>query len=379
MVPAADPRSLVPPLLACLPLALASLQPPSSLLHLLSPILRQRLQLFSATETSSGSWLSLLCWDPSESAKLMEIVGNNSFEPHPVSGEVELGDVPPLQYRRLDEETLHSKVQLVELGLVIVYLWCEVDHVAEGCGWRVSEIQPYPYVDSSQNMNQSWWNTTNEANQAFRTNHGQLIKGSGIAQDKIVSFDASASVDEKAEDDEDYWAQYDKTPARTPAIKRFPAPRSNHDQTGCNSSTTSDAEYYAQYEQVQPAMENHDPLEEHLDVGQSSLEGNEVLGAMTNPELKRSQPTYRLPSDGKGQDTIVHTGLSSSASSTLAVARLEESAIKQSHGEIAVQQHISSSLKSLFRLSRGKGIGRQEFERLVRNELDTLSMLMDDN
>jgi hypothetical protein len=61
----------------------------------------------------------------------------------------------------------------------------------------------------------------------------------------------------------------------------------------------------------------------------------------------------------------------------LTVAKLEESAGKQEQSEFGVKQHISRSIRSLFLLSRAAGIDRQEFERMVRTELDVLGMVED--
>lgn len=308
----------------------------------------------------------------------MAIIRSDSFEPHPVSGEVELGDVLPVQYRRMDEETFQWRVQLIDIGLVVIYLWCEGDQEGGGNGWRVSEVQPYPPMHSADNNDKSWWNTMDAANEAAQEDVERSSLRSETAENSIWSGNATMHVDEKVEDDDDYWAQYDCTPARTPAVARSPAPNGFRAEIVRSPPSTSDAEYYAQYSQVQPAMESHDPSEVHPGAGQSTLNGTEMLGAATRPEFKCSQRMTKVPIGDSVQDTIVHTRPSSSASSISAVARLEESAATQSHGEIAVQQHISSSLKSLFWLACGMGIEKEEFERLVRNELDMLSMLRDD-
>jgi hypothetical protein len=70
--------------------------------------------------------------------------------------------------------------------------------------------------------------------------------------------------------DDDYWAMYDKTPERTPAVKRSPAP--NPQGTAFRSRFGSE-NYYAQYGSVQPAMDSHDPSEVVEDAGNSSLNG----------------------------------------------------------------------------------------------------------
>ena len=59
--------------------------------------------------------------------------------------------------------------------------------------------------------------------------------------------------------------------------------------------------------------------------------------------------------------------------------RLEREAESHSQAELAIKQHISTDLKSLFRLARTAGIDREEFERIVKRELDVLPLLEQDN
>ncbi len=68
---------------------------------------------------------------------------------------------------------------------------------------------------------------------------------------------------------------------------------------------------------------------------------------------------------------------SHSSNVSLTVAKLEESAEKQEQSEFGVKQHVSRSIKSLFLLSRASGIDREEFERMVKTELDLLGMMED--
>jgi hypothetical protein len=65
----------------------------------------------------------------------------------------------------------------------------------------------------------------------------------------------------------------------------------------------------------------------------------------------------------------------SSSASENSVQRLERKAENYSQAEIAIKQHISTDIKSLFRLAKASGIDRQEFERIVRRELDVLPLL----
>ena len=118
--PPPDSRELLPPLLACLPTSFVSPRPPPALLPLLSPLLRQRVNFLSTNNTSrSDGWLPLLSWDTQRAAKLAPVVERMHLEPHPVSGELELDDVRPAKYRRLDEETLHSRLEVEQFELLV--------------------------------------------------------------------------------------------------------------------------------------------------------------------------------------------------------------------------------------------------------------------
>jgi len=140
-VPPPDPQTLLPPLLACLPAGLVSTRPPPALLPLLSPILRQRVNIFTAPSPSSTpeSWLRLLCWGAEKADGVLTLVEGITFELHPVSGEIELPDEITVAYKRVDEETLRAQIQLPEYGLNVLYEWC-VNDPDGGTGWRVAEL-----------------------------------------------------------------------------------------------------------------------------------------------------------------------------------------------------------------------------------------------
>jgi hypothetical protein len=57
------------------------------------------------------------------------------------------------------------------------------------------------------------------------------------------------------------------------------------------------------------------------------------------------------------------------------VDRLEREAASHSQAEVGIKQHISTDIKSLYRLARSAGIDRVEFERIVKTELEVLSMM----
>ncbi|KAL6800292.1 hypothetical protein J3E68DRAFT_397879 [Trichoderma sp. SZMC 28012] len=403
-----DLANLLAPILPALPAAAISTEPAVGILPLLSPILRQRVNLFSSPSTEP--WIKLLCYDTTKAAKLAELVQNGSLEPHPVSGEVEVDWSYDAQsrFRRLDQETLQALIVLTEIGLAFQLVYCVNDAAGGGDGWRVGEIT---LADKASPFSQfGGVPTVAEAEAKFQE--------AKITSPTVTYNNGSTTSSEDLMDDEDddgYWDRYDATPARTPANNRSPAPR-----TGASAATTSasaahlgaynasavmeddDDDYYAQYDDVQPAMDNHDPDEEAqlrafvqppLGLGRANNAADSFI--VTDPnETRRSwsfddadkasnsgsinnQAKSDLPS--AQELALLHPRPESSASSngSHTVARLEASAGKQEQNEFGVKQHVSRSIRSLFLLARSSGIEREEFERLVREEMDVLSMIED--
>jgi hypothetical protein len=365
--PIAPPRVevLLAPLLASLPGASISPQPPNALLPLLSPILRQRVQLLSAS--SQDPWLSLLCWDSAKAPQLEQAVRNERLEPHPVSGEVEVDweyDVE-IRYKRVDQETLQATASLRELGLDVKLVWCVGDELGGGDGWSGVESITASWGESS----------ITEAEEAFKTSQ-PAIQSTNVHND--TNSDTIFTPEDNEDDDDDYWAQYDNTPARTPAPKQ-PSPLPN----GLGAHT-DEASYYDQYASVQPAMDNHDPDEaqQHGEV-ETSLGHDEITNELrqnlnTRPELNSSSLATH---ESDTAPYIAHPRPDSSTGSSGGdtVARLERRAARHEQSEVGIKQHISTSMKSLYRLSRVSGIEREEFERLVRTELECLALMDEDN
>lgn len=367
-----DPRSLLPPLLACLPAAFVSPLPPPALLPLLSPILRQRVQILSSVSSSpSDSWLRLLCWDASKAEKLQEIVDGTYFEPHPVSGEIEIPGDTPTSYKRVDEETLQTRILLPDYNLKTVYLWCPNDEDGGGPGWRVAELLPGEgYCDSDD---ATWAPSIGEANSQSKEK---------VVEDalRMAERDENGVSHEEEDDDDDYWARYDATPGRTPNAKS-PAPKPQ--PSLLQRPGMAEDSYFSQYADVQPAMDNHDPSESQPELGASSLNGD-MLASLLRPQVNgtdASAParTNGYPTDGATDVdramSLNHPRPSSTPStSSDAVGRLEQEAESQSACEVGVKQHIGSSVKSLFRLAKSTGISRTEFQDLVKTELELLNV-----
>lgn len=354
-----DPIGLLPPILACLPTAFASRRPPPVLLPLVSPILRQRLQL---NVDPHENWLRLLCWDPQSAETLKEQVENATFEPHPVSGEIEIGDVDSITYKRLDEETLRAQIQLSEWPFTPVFLWCTGGE--DGNDWKLAEVLPSAETDDS------WSTTIQHANE---TSSSRILKEALRAADDRPGPSAS-NLSLPKNDEDDYWAMYDQTPGRTPMRKPSvqPAP-----------GGPSEDDYYAQYADVQPAMDSHDPDEEMQDGVETTLNGHAIetlQSASTNqsaspPPYQDSDPMGATGSNEKDvemQQPVPTSPPSRGGSDT--IARLEDSAERFNSSEIGIRQHISTTMKSMYRLAKSAGMDREEFDRLVNRELETLSI-----
>jgi hypothetical protein len=364
-------HELLAPLLGSLPGASISTEPPSALLPLLSPILRQRVQLLSVS--NSEPWLSLLCYDHSKIPKLEQAAKSEALEPHPVSGEVEVDweyDVD-IRFKRVDEETLQSLVSLQHIGIQVKLVWCANDELGGGDGWRIGEVT----VPDDTGI----WGEKSipDAENHFASKSTHIatyrVNGNTTNADDLLTPE---------EDDDDYWAQYDNTPSRTPA-KNSPAPPSQNDMR----ASTNEDEYYNQYANVQPAMDNHDPDEAQQNgevetsLGKDEIT-NELQQHLSNPpEFTSIQEREQYM---RGTEALLQPRPASSTGSSGSdtVARLEKQAAENAlrdQGELAIKQHISTSIKSLYRLAKVGGIDRDEFERLVKTELDCLGLMDEDD
>jgi hypothetical protein len=338
--------------------------------------------LAATTMTPAESWLPLLCWRSDQAEKLASIVRGDVFELHPVSGEIDFGDVQSVEYKRFDEDTLQANIKLLDLGLCVTYLWILGDQEGGENGWRVSEVLP---LEDQKSSSMGWFFSITEADEEqekIQTGSSRNGIGPGHSASYIQgedgNHDATHIIEE--EEDESYWAQYATTPRRSPGRKHSPWATRNSEGRHYQKNT-SDDEYYARYAQIQPEIENDDPSEDHSDLGESNLNGN-ILHIAKGKHVACSQassPAQLLQPEDAGINWEVSCRDVSSPSSRSAVPRLEDSAEVQSASEVAIRQHVSTCIKSLFRLMRGAGIDREEFNDLIRRELDTLSLIADDD
>ena len=386
-----DLRGILTPLLPSLPAAALSTQPAPAILPLLSPILRQRVQLLSSASTEP--WLRLLSYDKVKDARLAEVARSDRLEPHPVSGEVEIDydyDVQT-QYRRLDEETLQALVVLEDFELFFRLVYCINDEAGGGDGWRVGEIS----VPDKSNPFESFagYSSIEAAEYSFRQHGADFHKPKPQPATPAVVYQPVDDKQEEDDDDDDYWARYDATPARSPAPQ---SAQQNMAATHRSAAEEDDA-YFSQYDNVQPAMDYHDPNEAQAaqeitgsappPLGLQHPVGSATRAVEDGEDANETNGAWTLaPSPGRSQEeeertaSLAHPRPESSASSkgSNTVLKLEEQAGRQESSEFGVKQHVSRSIRSLFMLSRAAGIDREEFERMVKTELDVLGMVEDD-
>ena len=362
---------LLPPLLAHIPIAFTSPQPPPSLYPLLSPILRQRLRLLGVPSSSAPpveeTWLSLLTWSSTAGPKLSTHLATQDFTPHPASGELELGEVDLKGFQRLDKETIKAYTQLPERSIEVVYLWIANDPDGEDDGWRIMDLHL-----SSDFEKTECYPTVGEADEAFYSRSAKPV----LPVPNPISSYANDTVGTDNDDDDDYWDMYDRTPARTPMVPQ-------------KVEQMADDDYYSQYDNTQPALEPEDSsansLPEHsrytnpLTMQHSSSYSPTTASSTPPTAVSASFPIDKeaLPGAVTHAPRPISAG-SSASSAGGPVDKLEEATSLNMQAETGVKQHISTSIKSLYRLSKSAGIAREEFERLLQTEIAFLEMMDED-
>ncbi|KAI5782443.1 hypothetical protein FPQ18DRAFT_374036 [Pyronema domesticum] len=372
--PPLTPTSSSPPLLSLLP---ASLTPtlPTALLPLLTPILRNRLKLLS---TPSDPWALLLSWNSTHATHLLQHLSTLDLC-SPAFGIL-------LGLSRLDPETLKAAIEVPDLGLVVIYIWSPNDPDGEDDAWRVLDVL------CAEDVEGEWYPTVEVAEAKFsasQTSGGRTLAPVGVS----ISPPSGGEQDAEGDEEDDYWAQYDRSSAATPAARELDNPPTEDD-------------YFKQYEDVTPA-----------------LDGPSAYGPTSAPELHNyaesvAASTYPEPSQtiysGSPRQSDTHSethsevarrfsmgtatststppttysaprAISPSLSATASgmgsevVRKMEESAGLQTQMETAVKQHVATSVKSMYRLAKVSGMGREEFMELVKTELEVLGMMDEDD
>jgi hypothetical protein len=140
--------------------------------------------------------------------------------------------------------------------------------------------------------------------------------------------------------------------------------------------------------EVQPALDPEDPDEPALQPHESTLNGHALVPQQRDVEHEPTEtsnlgpqgydssfPAQAALPNGVRQEEEIKSPKPSSSRSASPVERLEHRARSVSSAEFGIKQHISTDIKSLYRLAKSAGIDREEFERIIRTELDVLSFM----
>ncbi|KAI5817121.1 hypothetical protein BZA77DRAFT_310876 [Pyronema omphalodes] len=380
MTPPPVPDLLLPPLLSLLP---SSLTPslPTSLLPLLTPILRNRLKLLT---TPTSPWALLLTWNSTHATHLHQHLSTVDLC-SPASGIL-------LGFLRLDAETLKAAVEIPDLGLVVVYLWSPNDPDGEDDDWRILDVV------CAEDIEGDWYDTIDAAEKKFSSSSSSLSGTQTNGSRTLAPLGVSLSSPPPAEEDDedDYWAQYDRSSAATPAVRE--------------ENQMPEEDYFKMYDDVTPALDGPSPygptsapgLEGYADTGvglvypaplgsgsprhsdaHSDAEAEAAkYSPITSTTTSTPPTTYSAPHALSPSHSHSHSPSLSATASGMhpsdLVRKMEESASLQTQMETAVKQHVATSVKSLYRLAKVSGIGREEFTELVNMELQVLEMLDED-
>lgn len=342
----------------------------------------------------TAPWLPLLSYNEENGEQLLsKVVALEMLEPHPVSGEVELDiDLRNIlkNYTRLDEETIVCKMEIGELGMEVRGTYCLNDTEGGGSGWRISEIGTIGASFRGEGIFESWTHSPSAAEEEWRIR----IKNKQEAPN-INGYEDKQ--EEEEDDDAAYWAQYDNEATSTPAPPTQPssAPPMGF---GIKSSGNAEDDYYNRYGSVQPAMDGHDPDEavEGVDSGLGSHHVQQYNQPSQTPHQQDTNIMQPRPHSSS------HSSASGGARSAI-VSALEEKAEadsiqhspvvvsplhlspssqpsvdRETQSEVAIRQHISTSLKSMYRLARATGMDRESFRELVEREAQLCGVEEDD-
>lgn len=258
-------------------------------------------------------------------------------------------------------------MELLELGVEIIYMWIGNDPENEDDGWKIQDTRL-----SEDREEQNWYISIGEAEQAFYDQASSYTPPLVQSSTSVSAPQRAAVAQEVEDDDDDYWNMYDRTPARTPMLAE-------------KQDTPSEGSYYARYSDVQPMLEPG-PTSTSLtgiNIPLNTQPSYSPLSTQTANTASTTPPAALSPTFAPHKDDCItvtyaprpRSVTSSSSSTRESIARLEENAGRHIQNEVGIKQHISTTIKSLYRLSKVTGIQREEFERILQAEVAVLAMM----
>ncbi|KAF3923038.1 hypothetical protein ABW20_dc0104468 [Dactylellina cionopaga] len=399
-IPSPSLTDLLPPFLSHIPASFASPKPPPSLPPLLTPLTRSRLTHLSFNITSSdSSWLSLLTWspNPSDGQSLHEHLSSQDYyflhqTPSPNTFHCK-------GFRRLDAETLQSLISIPEIELLVLYQFTTDDLLSEsgdiGNAWKVHDVR---LADDEEALLPAgiFHASIEAAEEEFRTN--PRASSSSI----VASGNTGASAVEE-DDDDDYWGRYGEEDTESSAGDHHDHPAATVSQQHSpvqiaasvlarrmlqeDNEDREEDEYFARYANVEAVLDK--PSSETTAVPASasrevdrrdSVSTAQTSTSVTFDHHNLSTPLTAFTNPSTKVSPIVTTISQPQQQSQMwenrkVVADLEDAAAVHTQGEVAIQQHISTSIKSLYRLWKAGGMDGEEFGRFLEREVEVLKVV----
>lgn len=312
-------------------------------------------------------------------------------------------------YRRLDGETVQCLVEVTELEVVVLYQFVGDDITSEdgevGNAWKVHDVR---LADDEEVLLTAgkFWSSIEEAEGGFRSvpRYGGYSYGNSYNN----NLQPQKQQGEEEDDDDDYWGRYDDEETesvagdedtRPPVVQHQHTQPQSHvqiaasmlarrvlqEQTQEEEDDKEEEEYYARYANVEPVLDNPGPtIGEGLD-RRSSISTNHTSTSATFDAQATSTPltAFTHPST-KVSPVITATTLTNNAShhpkpepatAKKIVAGLESAAEVHTQSEVAIQQHVSTSIKSLYRLWKAGGMDGEEFGKFLAREVEVLRVV----
>ncbi|KAJ6258685.1 hypothetical protein Dda_6734 [Drechslerella dactyloides] len=399
-IPPPSLADLLPAFLSHIPASFASPRPPPSLPPHLTPLTRSRLtHLAFSSSGSDSSWLSLLTWssDPADGQALHDhLVAQDYFFLHQAPSP---GTFQCRGYRRLDAETLQALVSVPEIELLVVYQFVENDVAASGAegvienSWKVHDIRLSDDEDVLLRAG-SWHDSIDAAEESFRSS--TYAPTTRFTAPLDTSFQREMAVDD--DDDDDYWGRYDDEDTESTAGDHGAAPppttsqqqspvqlaasllaRRVLDPQPADDNGDEDA-YFAQYASVQPVLDSHptDPptVTTATATATKLIDRRDSLSTTHTAATDREEPTSTLSTPLTAfTHPSAHISPLQSKAATADVSALERAAEVHTQAEVAIRQHVSTSVKSLWRLWRAGGLDADDFARVVEREVEVLRLV----
>ncbi|KAF3911062.1 hypothetical protein AA313_de0204268 [Arthrobotrys entomopaga] len=399
-IPPPTLTGLLPPFLSHIPASFASPHPPPSLPPLLTPLLRSRLTHLS---TTSSNWVTLLTWssNPSDGENLHSHLSTQDYyflhqPPSPATYTLR-------GFRRLDAETLQCLILIQELEIVILYQFVADDIVDEegsrGDGWKVHDVR---ISDDEECFTSSGISAfvggIEEAEESYRS------RSFSSRYDYDSTAVAGGRKEEEVDDDEDdYWGRYDDEDTESSAGDQYEQPPQQNEQQQHRGSFShmhqspvqlaasmlarrvlhpeeqeedkEEEEYYARYANVEAVLDKPAGEIDRRDSISTTHTNHSIGQERVLGDLNTPSTIITIPSAKISPTVVNNTAAKNVRLGEKVVGELESAAQVHTQNEVAIQQHVSTTVKSLYRLWKAGGMEAEEFGRFLEREVEVLKVV----